>query len=76
MLPRCSLDALVRRQAEAIQAEALRYCLAETRARQFVMNRGIPVKVGMEKRPQVVSFLLLFLQASILTRSSANSVGF
>jgi hypothetical protein len=59
VFPRCSLDTSIRRQAKAIEAEALGYRLAESGAWKFVMNRGIPVEVGMQKRPQVVAFLLL-----------------
>src|SRR5450432_1983787 len=59
VFPRCSLDTSIRRQAEAIEAEALGYRLAEGGAWKFVMNCGIPVEVGMQKRPQVVAFLLL-----------------
>src|SRR6266446_8006784 len=60
VFPRCSLDASIRRQAEAIEVEALRYRLAEGGARKLVMNCGIPVEVAMQKRPQIVAFLLLF----------------
>src|SRR6266436_5339061 len=59
VFPRCSLDASIRRQAEAIEVEALRYRLAEGGARKLVMNCRIPVEVGMQKRPQIVAFLLL-----------------
>ena len=59
MLPRRSLDTSIRRQAKGIEAEALRHCLAEGRAWKFVMNCRIPVEVGMQKRPQIVAFLLL-----------------
>jgi hypothetical protein len=53
------LDASVRGHAKAIEAEALRYRLAEGRARKLVMNCGIPEEVGMQKRAQIVAFLLL-----------------
>src|ERR1019366_9343054 len=59
VFPRCSLDASIRRQAQGIEVEALRYRLAEGGARKFVMNCWIPVEVGMQKRPQIVAFLLL-----------------
>ena len=59
VFPRCSLDASIRRQAEAIEVESLRYRLAEGCARKLVMNCGIPVEVAMQKRPQIVAFLLL-----------------
>ncbi len=51
VFPRCSLDASVRRQAQGIEVEALRYRLAEGGAGKFVMNCWIPVEVGMQKRP-------------------------
>src|SRR5471030_681502 len=61
VFPRCSLDTSIRRQAEAIDVEALAYRLAEGGAWKLVMNCGIPVEVGMQERPQIVAFQLLLL---------------